>query len=490
MPDGVILKSGRKEVYMERLKFEEMELSNEMKKAVAKIGFIETTPIQSMVIPKMFEGKDIIGQAQTGTGKTLAYAMPAVESLKDDEKSLQVLVLCPTRELTLQVAEEFEKLLRYKKNSKVLAIYGGEQIYRQIKTLKEGVQIVVGTPGRIMDHMRRKTLRLDNLRMVIIDEADEMLNMGFISDIEIILGAAPKKRQTAMFSATMPAPILELTRKFLKDPEYMKTQSKELTVDNVEQMYFNVRTKDKIALLSRLIKMYTPKRSIVFCNMKSSVDELTNALKAKGYSADAIHGNLRQAQRNRVMEDFRDGKIEILVATDVAARGLDIDNIEIVFNYDIPQYDEFYIHRIGRTARMGKDGLAITFVSGRDMYKLREIEKYAKTVIKRAEIPSANEAEHSGTEKIIEKIKFHLKDEDLKKYVKIVDEMIENNYSAVDIAASLFKISMELSGIGSHQAHEDEIEIIKDMSFERSDNKNKKKPQGRYNSRTKKVWSH
>jgi len=376
------------------------------------------------------------------------------------------LVLCPTRELGIQVSKEFEKILRYKKAT-VLAVYGGQPIERQIRILKKGVQIVVGTPGRIMDHMRRKTIKLDNVKMMVLDEADEMLNMGFIDDIKFILGKAPDVRQTALFSATVPKPILELTKKFQNNPEHIRIPSKELTVESTEQIYFQVRSKDKLALLSRLLVMYTPQRSMVFCNTKRVVDELVSELKMRGYSADAIHGDLRQAQRNRVLGDFRSGSVKILVATDVAARGLDIDNVEIVFNYDVPQYDEYYIHRIGRTGRMGKSGMALTFVSGRDSHKLKAIERYAKTSIRHSEIPSAKDVERNSMKKMVEKIKETINQGELNKYARVVNNMIEDNFSSVDIAAALLKMNKELYGGGNPSYYNEKIDIVRDREDSR-----------------------
>lgn len=468
---------------MERLRFEELELSPEMQRALSTMGFEEATPIQSMAIPKMFEGKDIIGQAQTGTGKTLAYAIPSVEILDPNDKNLQILVLCPTRELAVQVSEEFEKILKYKRNAKVLAVYGGQPIDRQIKVLKRGVQIVVGTPGRIMDHMRRKTLKIDNIKMVALDEADEMLNMGFIDDIKTILSEAPEERQTALFSATMPRPILEITKKFQRDPEHIKIASKELTVESIDQAFFKIREKDKIALLSRLLEMHTPQRSMVFCNTKKGVDDLVSSLKMRGYSADAIHGDLRQAQRNRVLEDFKNGIVRILIATDVAARGLDIENVEVVFNYDLPQYEEFYIHRIGRTGRMGKNGMALTFVSGREIYKLREIERYAKTKIRQSEIPSTQDVEKNSMKNMVEKIKETVSEGELNKYIRVVSDLIEDNFSSVDIAAALLKTSMELSGGGNSSVRDEEIEIVRDRREPRESRN------GKYNDRYNDKYS-
>ena len=342
---------------MKNLRFEELNLSSEILKAVENKGFEETTPIQAQSIPYIMEGRDIIGQAQTGTGKTAAFGIPILEKLSHEEKTVQGMVICPTRELAIQVAEEIRELAKFKRGVEILPIYGGQPIDRQIKALQKRPQIIVGTPGRIMDHMNRGTLKIDKVRMIVLDEADEMLDMGFIEDIITILKAVPEERQTMLFSATMPKPILELTKRFQKNPKHVMVVHKELTAPKVEQIYFEVKEKTKPEVLSRLIDMYNPKLSLVFCNTKRKVDELVAELQGRGYFADGLHGDLKQVQRDRVMSKFRSGAVDILVATDVAARGIDVDDIEAVFNYDLPQDEEYYVHRIGRTARAGRESL-------------------------------------------------------------------------------------------------------------------------------------
>ncbi|KAI4463696.1 dead-box atp-dependent rna helicase 47 mitochondrial [Holotrichia oblita] len=334
---------------MTTLKFDEMNLSEEIVKAVADMGFEEATPIQSMAITKIMEGIDIIGQSQTGTGKTAAFGIPCIEQIDEDNRRLQAIILCPTRELAIQICEEFRQLLKYKSNIRAIPIYGGQPIDRQIIALKKGVQIVVGTPGRVMDHIQRKTLRMETVKFVVLDEADEMLDMGFREDIEFILEKMPEERQTVLFSATMPQAIVKLTRLYQKNPEHIAIARKELTVPGIEQFYFELKEKTKLEALSRIIDMQCPKLSIVFCNTKKRVDELVEQLQSRGYFAEAIHGDLKQQQRDNVMKKFRAGTIEILVATDVAARGIDVDDIDIVFNFDLPQDEEYYVHRIGRT---------------------------------------------------------------------------------------------------------------------------------------------
>ena len=340
------------------MKFEELEIDSRIIRAITDMGFEEATPIQAKAIPMVLSGADVIGQAQTGTGKTAAFGIPMLERVNPKDKHLQALVLCPTRELAIQVADEIRRLAKYMHGIKVLPIYGGQDIVKQIRSLKSGVQIVIGTPGRVMDHMRRKTVKFDHVEMVTLDEADEMLNMGFREDIETILEKVPKERQTVLFSATMPKPILEITGKYQEDAQMIKVVRKELTVHNIEQYYFEVSPKSKEEVLSRLLDIYNPTLSIIFCNTKRQVDELVSNLKGRGYFAEGLHGDMKQQQRDRVMNSFRNGRTDILVATDVAARGIDVDDVDIVFNYDLPQDEEYYVHRIGRTGRAGKSGLA------------------------------------------------------------------------------------------------------------------------------------
>lgn len=374
---------------MEVIKFEDLSLSPEIQRAVSKMGFKEASPIQAQAIPAMMSGKDIIGHAQTGTGKTAAFGIPLLEKIDPDSKKLQAIVLCPTRELAMQAANEIRTLGKYLHNIKVLPIYGGQDIRQQIRALKSGVQVVIGTPGRVMDHMRRKTLKMNSLHTVVLDEADEMLNMGFREDIETILSSVPDERQTVLFSATMPKPILDITKKYQHEAQIIKITRQELTVPNIKQYYYEVKPKNKEEALSSLLNTYSPKSSVVFCNTKRQVDLLAHALVGRGYTAAALHGDLKQSQRDRVMKSFRKGSTDILVATDVAARGIDVQGIEAVFNYDLPQDDEYYVHRIGRTGRAGKAGRSFTFVNGREMYKLKEIQRYCKTKIQARKIPAS-----------------------------------------------------------------------------------------------------
>ncbi|HIY81815.1 MAG TPA: DEAD/DEAH box helicase [Firmicutes bacterium] len=373
--------------------FRDFPLSEAIQRAVAEVGYTEPTPIQTQSIPLILEGKDVIGRSHTGTGKTAAFGLPAIEMIDPDLEGVQVLALCPTRELAMQAAAEVEKFARYKKGVKVVAVYGGASMEKQIFQLKKGANFVIGTPGRIMDHLRRRTLRLGSLRMVILDEADEMLNMGFREDIETILAQAPEERQTVLFSATMPQPILDITREYQKDPVMVAIGSeRSRTAENIEQFYFDCPMGRKMDVLNLLLAKYDPKLSVVFCNTKKMVDELSEYLTNAGYQAVGIHGDMRQSARTQVMASFKSHRTRILIATDVAARGIDVENVDAVFNFDIPQDIEFYVHRIGRTARAGKEGKAYTLISGRrQFYQLRDIMASTGAKIVQAEIPSASE---------------------------------------------------------------------------------------------------
>lgn len=436
---------------MEKLRFEEIDLSNEIKKGIKELGFEEMTPIQAKSIPLLLKGMDIIGQAQTGTGKTASFGIPILEMSDSEEKSIQALVLCPTRELCIQVAEEISKLGRFKKGLQVLPVYGGQPIDRQLRALKKGVQIVIGTPGRVIDHIKRKTIRTDNIKMMVLDEADEMFDMGFRDDIELVMNTLPVERQTIFFSATMAQEIVRFASKYQKNPEMIKIVHKELTVPEVEQCYFELKEHMKTEILSRLIDMHNPKLTIVFCNTKKKVDELTSVLQGRGYFADGLHGDLKQPQRDTVMGKFRKGTIDILVATDVAARGLDVDNVDLVVNYDMPQDEEYYVHRIGRTARAGRAGIAFSFVAGRDIYKLKDIQKYTKTKIEKRDLPTLKDIEERYTLGMLEKIKEEVDKGELSKYEKIVDSLLQDDYTSIDIAAALLKFYMQENRLDGHE---------------------------------------
>ena len=386
------------------MKFDEINLSENVKKALADYNYIETTLIQEKAIPEIMAGRDVIGLSQTGTGKTAAYSLPILEKIDKDLKKVQALILCPTRELALQVVGEIRKYAKYTESVKSLAVYGGESIEKQIMALKKGVQIVVGTPGRVMDHMKRKTLKFKDVKMVVLDEADEMLNMGFEEDINTILSAIEEERQTILFSATMNKRILNIAKKYLREPYEIKIPTKELTVDKIKQISIEMTQAMKVETLSRIIDLNNPQKCVVFCNTKRKVDDLIEILKRRGYKAESLHGDVKQDQRERIMKKFKTGDYQILIATDVVARGIDVENLELVVNYDVPQEEEYYVHRIGRTGRNGKEGKAYTFVVGREKRKLFDIEKYAKTRIEPGNIPTDAEMQEIKSNKILARI--------------------------------------------------------------------------------------
>ena len=430
-------------IIMETVRFEDLNLSDAILRAVTDMGFEAASPIQAQAIPAQLEGRDMIGQAQTGTGKTAAFGIPLLQKIDPENKKLQAIVLLPTRELAIQVAEEIRRLAKFMHGIKVLPVYGGQDIVRQIRSLKDGVQVVIGTPGRVMDHMRRKTIRVDHVHTAVLDEADEMLNMGFLEDMETILSQLPQTRQTVMFSATMPPAIADIARKFLQDPVMVRVVKKELTVPKVTQYYYEVKPKNKVEVLCRLLDLYSPKLSVVFCNTKKGVDELVLALQGRGYFAEGLHGDLKQEQRDRVMNGFRNGRTEVLVATDVAARGIDVDDVEAVFNYDIPQDDEYYVHRIGRTGRAGREGKAFSLVVGKEVYKLRDIQRYCKTKIIPQAIPSLDDITDIKVEKTMDQVRDMLENSDLSQMVNIIEQkLIEEDYTALDLAAALLKMNM------------------------------------------------
>lgn len=416
--------------------FSELGLSAEVLKAIDKLGFEQAAPIQAASIPLLLSGKDIVGQSQTGSGKTAAFGIPAVEKVDPNIRAVQVLILCPTRELAIQVSEEIHKLALFKRGINALPIYGGQSYERQFFGLKQGAQIVIGTPGRIMDHMRRGTLRFDNLKMAILDEADVMLNMGFRDDIELILQAAPKERQTVFFSATMPRPIRDLIEKYARNPENVKIEQKAMTVPTVEQVYYEVDRRFKIELLTRLIDIHDIKLGIIFCNTKRMVDDLVDHLEAQGYMADRLHGDMTQAMRDRVMNKFRKSGLEFLVATDIAARGIDVDDVQVVFNYDLPYDGEDYVHRIGRTGRAGREGRAISFVSGRELFQIRNIERYTNMRITRARIPTEAEVGDARENAFLGKIRTALAAGDFKKNEHFIARLLEEGFSSTDVASA------------------------------------------------------
>lgn len=436
-------------------RYEDAGIDGRILRAVRELGFEHMTPIQEQAIPLFMTGQDIIGQAQTGTGKTAAFGIPILQKIDPEDRSLQAVILCPTRELAMQAADELRKFAKYMNGIKVLPVYGGQEIYKQIKNLKTGVQIVVGTPGRVMDHMRRHTLKMDHVHTVVLDEADEMLNMGFREDIETILKEMPQERQTGLFSATMPKPILDITKTYQKNAAYVKMTPKEVTIPLIKQAYYQVRRQDKEEVLCRLLDYYMPGRALIFCNTKRMVDELTEHLKARGYEVEGLHGDLTQGQRDTVMNLFRGGRINILIATDVAARGIDVSDVEAVYNFDVPDDIEYYVHRIGRTGRAGKTGRSFTLVVGREAYKIRDIERVCHTKIKERKVPNAADIMARKAEKILKEATAVIENEDIGRATEyILDAVALGQYSATQIAAAFMKMKLG-----------DEIEDIRSEKF-------------------------
>jgi ATP-dependent RNA helicase DeaD len=425
---------------MEKRPFTELGLAPELLKAVDKMGFEEASPIQTAVIPVALTGRDVVGQSATGSGKTAAFAVPAITRVDSHLKAVQVLVLCPTRELAVQVAEEVGKLSLFKRGVHAVPIYGGQSYERQFRALAAGVQIVIGTPGRVMDHMERGTLKLDALKLVILDEADRMLDMGFRDDIEHILSRSPATRQSLFFSATMPRAIQELISRYSKDPAWIKIEAHAKNAPQVDQVYFEVDRRTKIDVLTRLIDLYDFRYGIIFCSTKIMVDELDEHLHARGYATDRLHGDISQAQRDRVMDKFRRRGFEFLVATDVAARGLDLDDLEVVFNFDLPNDAEDYTHRIGRTGRAGKTGKAFTFVSGRDLWKLQSMVRFAKLKIRRENVPSLDQVEEARANLFFEKLRTTLDQATYRKQDRLIDRLLEQGYASTDICSALIHL--------------------------------------------------
>lgn len=428
---------------MNNSSFSELEIQPEILKAINEMGFEAPTSIQTRCIPTILAGKDIVGQAQTGTGKTAAFGIPALQ-LADKKSGLpSVLILCPTRELAIQVTGELNKLAKYMNGIYTVPVYGGQPISRQLKALKQGVQIVIGTPGRVIDHLKRGTLKLDNLKLLVLDEADEMLNMGFREDLELILSFSQGKSQTVMFSATVPRAIQQIMNKWMENPEMIKVEGKAETAAGIDQFVMEVRDSMRTEAISRVMDMANFRLALIFCNTKRQCDSLVEELQARGYSSDALHGDMRQNVRDKVMNKFRTGKIDMLVATDVAARGLDVDDIDVVFNYDIPQDPEYYVHRIGRTGRAGKSGMSITFSSGRKKKRIQFIEKIIRTRLKPLPMPSTKEVQLSKVDSHIDRIMETLQSGGLRDYIDQLEPIADGSFTPIEIAAALFKMKVE-----------------------------------------------
>lgn len=440
---------------MTDIPFSKLGLCDELLDAIHDLGFESPSPIQALAIPPVLEGRDIVGLSETGSGKTAAFTLPALQMINTDLPEAQVLILSPTRELCVQVCEEVHRLGTHIEGLRAVPVYGGAPIDRQITQLKRGAHVVVGTPGRLLDHLRRKTLKPKTIKLAILDEADRMLDMGFREDMEDLLGALHEDHQTLFFSATMNKHVEKLIRKFGNEPEEISVKRKTKTVSTVTQRYYEVRNRSKVEVLTRIVDLENPRLSVIFCNTKRSVDECTEALLARGYAADRLHGDISQQLRERTTRRFREGKFDMLVATDVAARGLDIDDVDAVFNYDIPQDPEDYVHRIGRTGRAGREGKAISFVFGRDIYRLQSIEKYTKQHIERAKIPSQEEVEGKRADQLFEIVQSRCEAEVSRSYRHYIDRLLDQGHTATDIASSLFELLREAIGREGEEIIED-----------------------------------
>jgi len=420
--------------------FEQFTLSPKILRGIEEMGFEEPTPIQTSAIPAMLAGRDVTGQAETGTGKTAAFGIPALERLDPKSRRTQVLILSPTRELAIQTSEEIARLARHLGHTTVLPVYGGQPIERQLRALAAGVMIVVGTPGRLLDHLRRGTLDLSVVRLVVLDEADRMLDMGFLPDIETILKKTPADRQTVLFSATMPEPIRAISKRFQNNPEFIAVSRKELTVPQVEQLYVEVHSRDKLDVLCRLLDQYNPKLVLVFCNTKRRVDQVTKRLRERGVRAEGLHGDLKQSRRDRVMAQFRTGAIDLLVASDVAARGIDVHDVDLVINYDVPQDVEYYVHRVGRTARAGRAGRAITFAGPEEIYRLRAIQRFAPVAAASQPVLAARVEGEAPADGLAGMIKRTIDAGGLEREKALVEQVMSDDYTSPEIAAALVRL--------------------------------------------------
>lgn len=436
--------------------FEDLHLDRKILAALKDMGFEEPSPIQKGAIPLALEGEDLIGQAQTGTGKTAAFGIPIIQKINEKDRHIQALVMSPTRELCIQVADEISKIGRTKR-VRVLPVYGGQPIERQIRSLKRGIQVVIGTPGRLLDHIRRGTIDLEYVNFLVLDEADEMLDMGFVDDMENIIKNVPPERQTMLFSATMPRPILSISKKYMRAPKMVAIHKEVVTAPTIDQYYYE--TRDKVDGLCRILDTTDDCKMIIFCRTKKGVDELVIALATRGYEAEGLHGDLSQNQRDRVMKKFRSGQVDILVATDVAARGLDIDNITHVVNFDVPSDSESYVHRIGRTGRAGNSGVALTFITPREFRQLKLIERSIKTKILRGTLPTDASVLERQREQIVSKMQTILEQGRYQDYLPIV-ETLEKDYDIQDIAAAALKFMQE--GAKALEEPEEEGESLPD----------------------------
>ncbi|MBU1020941.1 MAG: DEAD/DEAH box helicase [Firmicutes bacterium] len=440
-----------------------------IEKALTEMGFEEFTDIQAQTIPLIIEGKDVIGHSQTGTGKTAAYTLPILEMIDYDNPKIQAIILCPTRELVVQVKGEIDKIGKYVPRLKTVSVYGGEPISRQILSLKKKPQIIVGTPGRTIDHINRNLIKLQDIKFLVLDEADEMLKMGFKEDIETILENANKDRQTVMFSATMPRAILDITKRYMKNSQHISVIDDEETNKDITQYYYNVNEKNKVEAVARLLSIYNSKLTLVFCNTKRKVDDITNQLIAKGYNVDKIHGDLQQTTRLQVLNRFHSGVLDILVATDVAARGLDIKNVEVVINFDVPEKAEYYVHRIGRTGRIGNKGMSLTLVTKKEMSRLDAVMRFSHSPIKKRNVPTTERVEAVRQEKEVEDITNIILETNLTVYEDIAARLLEENEAVSVVSALLSKLAKnDSSSVINEDINED---VSKSSRGDRSSNR-------------------
>ncbi len=469
---------------MKTNQFTDLGISTPILKSLQEMGYEAPTKIQTIAIPKIIKGSDVAGQAQTGTGKTAAFAIPVLQQIDIRSNAVQAIVMCPTRELAIQVTGEFIKLSKHLGTVNVTPVYGGQPIQRQIKQLKNGTHIVVGTPGRVIDHLKRGTLKLNHLKMVVLDEADEMLNMGFREDIELILGfsSGDRPKQTIMFSATISNDIKKIMKRWFQDPEMILVEGTTPSAEGIRQYLVEVRDSMRTEGICRLLDVNNYNLALIFCNTKRQCDTLIGEMQARGYSSDALHGDMTQAVRDKVMKKFRQRRIDVLIATDVAARGLDVDDIDVVFNYDIPQDPEYYVHRIGRTARAGKTGVAYTFSSGRKSRNLRYIENMLKTRIETIPLPSVKEVNASMMDTLLEDVMKTLESGGLRPYVDQIETMAGNRFTPIEVAAALLKMRDDSKKpLPAGSLYEEKI-------FERGTSKKREKKNGKpADNRSKKT---
>jgi ATP-dependent RNA helicase DeaD len=442
---------------MQKQLFPDLGIEPDLLKAVESLGFEQPSPIQAAAIPPALEGRDVVGQSQTGSGKTMAFGIPAMQRINPELPAVQALVLCPTRELAMQVCSEIHKLALHKPGIRATPVYGGSSYDRQIRALKSGTQFVVGTPGRLIDLLKRRALQLNALQTLVFDEADEMLKMGFRDDIEKLLEFAPEDRQTIFFSATMSRPIRELVKKFTKDPAVITIEHKNLTVPTVEQSYYEVRGRSKVEALSRVMDMEGGPKTIVFANTKRAVDDIVDALVGRGYPADRLHGDLTQPLRDRVMRNFRNSTVEILVATDVAGRGLDVEDVDLIVNYDLPYDEEDYVHRIGRTGRAGRSGKAASLIAGRDIFLLQRIMRYTRARIQRCKVPSQEEVENTRVDKFFEKVKATLETGEYSPHEGPFQRLLDAGHTSTDISSALIHMLLEDTAREGEEIAEDSM---------------------------------